>query len=147
MVSIHKKDNPIDCNNYCGISLIKSGLKILAKIISNRISKYGIDKGFIRSEQYGFRNRKECISLYTLLRIICQGRKFENKDIYLAFLDLRKAFLNTVIIDMHNIEKQLQILIVVIKSIVLLKIIIILIVKIRIIILAMVKTIVSLLIM
>jgi len=53
--------------------------------MANRISKYGIDEGFIRPEQYRFRNREECINLYTTLRIICQRRKFENKDTYLAF--------------------------------------------------------------
>jgi hypothetical protein len=53
--SIHKKRDPLDCNNYHGIPHINNVLKIVAKIISNRISKYGIDKGFIRQEQFGFR--------------------------------------------------------------------------------------------
>jgi len=92
IVSIHKKGDTSDCNNYRGISLINNGLKIIAKIIANRISKYGIDEGFIRPEQYGFRNREECISLYTTLKIICQRRKFENKEAYLAFLDLKNAY-------------------------------------------------------
>jgi len=90
IVSIHKKGDPSDCDNYRGISLINNGLKIIAKIIANRTSKYGIDEGFIRPEQYGFRNREECISLYTTLRIICQRRKFENRDTYLAFWILKK---------------------------------------------------------
>jgi len=90
IVSIHKKGDPSVCNNCCGISLINNGLKIRAKIIANRISKYGIDEGFKRPEQYGFRNREECISLYTTLRIICQRRKFENRDTYLAFWILKK---------------------------------------------------------
>jgi len=50
IISNHKKGNLSDCNNYCGISLINNGLKIIAKIIANRFSKYGIDKGFIRPE-------------------------------------------------------------------------------------------------
>jgi len=92
IVSIHKKGDPLDCNNYRGISPINNGLKIISKIIANRISKYGIDEGFIRPEQYEFRNREICKSLYTTLRIICQRREFENKDTYLAFLDLKKAY-------------------------------------------------------
>jgi len=64
----------------------------MAKIIANRISKYGIDEGFIRTEQYGFSNREECISLYTSLRIICQRPKFKNKKYLLYFfLDLSKG--------------------------------------------------------
>jgi len=45
---------------------------------------------YLAGEQYGFRNREECISLYTALRIICQRRKFEYMDTYLAFLKLVK---------------------------------------------------------
>jgi len=37
------------------------------KTIPKRINKYEIDKGFIRSEQHGFRNREDCVSLYTSL--------------------------------------------------------------------------------
>jgi len=57
--------------------------------MANRISKYGIDKGFIRPE-HGFRNRDEYINLYTSLRIIYQKRKFENKDAHLAFWTLKR---------------------------------------------------------
>jgi len=85
IVFIHKKGDPSNCNNYRGIFVINNGLKIIAKIIANRISKYGIDKAYIRPEKYGIRNREECISLYTPLRFICQRRKLKNKDTYFSF--------------------------------------------------------------
>ena len=88
--SIQKIGYPSDYNNYCGISLINNGLKNCDKNYPNRISKYRIDKSLIRPEQFRFGNREECISLCTSLRIMCQRRKFENKNIYLAFLDLKK---------------------------------------------------------
>jgi hypothetical protein len=91
-VSTRKLGDPADCNNYHGISLINNGLKIVAKIIANRISKYGIDKGFIKQEQFGFHNKEEYISIYTLLIIICQRQKIENKDAYFSFLDLKKTY-------------------------------------------------------
>ena len=83
--SIHKKCNEFRKREYlywirigCWLDPKNdSWLKIIAKIIANIISKYGIDKGYIRPEQYGFRNREECISPYTTLRIICQRRKFD----------------------------------------------------------------------
>ena len=92
IVSIPKKGNLADCNNYRGISLINVGIKILSKIITNRISKYAFDNKFVRPEQFGFRNKEECISLFISIRDICQRRKFDDKFTYLAFLDLKKAY-------------------------------------------------------
>jgi len=75
-----------------GISLINVGLKIISKIITDRISTYALSHNFIRPEQFGFRNREECISLFISIREICQRRKFQGKFTYLAFLDLKKAY-------------------------------------------------------
>ena len=36
IVSMHKKEDLSDCDNYRGISLINNELKIVAKIIANR---------------------------------------------------------------------------------------------------------------
>ena len=92
IVSIPKKGDLTECNNYRGISLINVGLKILSKIVTNRISDYALSHGYIRPEQFGFRNKEECISLYISIREICQRRKFKDKFTYLAFLDLKKAY-------------------------------------------------------
>ena len=92
IVSIPKKGDLTDCDNYRGISLINNGIKLISKIIAKRISNYGLDHGFIRPEQFGFRNKEECVSLYISLREICQRRKFANQETYLAFLDLKKAY-------------------------------------------------------
>ncbi len=92
IVSIPKKGDLSDCNNYRGISLINVGLKIISKIVTDRISKYALSHNFIRPEQFGFRNKEECISLFVSIRDICQRRKFANKPTYIAFLDLKKAY-------------------------------------------------------
>jgi len=63
-----------NCNNYRDISLINVGLKILTKIVTDRISKYAFKHNFIRPEQFGFRNHEKCISLYISIREICQRR-------------------------------------------------------------------------
>ena len=72
IVSIPKKGDLTDCDNYRGISLINNGIKLITKVITNRISDYGLKHGFIRPEQFGFRNKEECVSLYISLREICQ---------------------------------------------------------------------------
>lgn len=92
IVSIPKKGDLSDCNNYRGISLINVGLKIISKIVTDRISNYALAHNFIRTEQFGFRNREECISLFISIRNICQRRKFANKYTYVTFLDLKKAY-------------------------------------------------------
>jgi hypothetical protein len=92
IVSIPKKGDLSNCNNYRDISLINDGLKILTKIVTDRISKYVFKHNFIRPEQFGFRNHEECIGLYISIREICQRTKFKGKFIYVAFLDLKKAY-------------------------------------------------------
>ena len=92
IVSIPKKGDLSDCNNYRGISLINVGIKILSKIVTNRISNYALKNNFIRPEQFGFRSKEECISLYISVREICQRRQFLKKSTFLAFLDLKKAY-------------------------------------------------------
>ena len=54
---------------------------------------YWNDNNIIRPEQYGFRSKEECISIFISFREICLRRHFSNKDTYnIAFLDLKKAY-------------------------------------------------------
>jgi len=62
IVLIPKRCDLSDCSNYRGISLINVGLKIISKIITDRISTYALTHNFIRPEQIGFCNREECIN-------------------------------------------------------------------------------------
>ena len=43
IISIPKKGDLSDCNNYRGISLITVDLKIISKIVTNRIAKYTLE--------------------------------------------------------------------------------------------------------
>jgi len=47
IVSIPKKGDLTDCDNYRGIFLINNSIKLISKIIANRISNYSLDHGFI----------------------------------------------------------------------------------------------------
>ena len=80
IISIPKKGDLSDCNNYRGISLINVSLKINSKIVTDRISKYALSHSFIRPEQFGFRNKEDCINLFVSIHDICQRRKFANKS-------------------------------------------------------------------
>jgi hypothetical protein len=61
-------------------------------LIPIEFAKYALEHKFIRPEQFGFRNKEECISLYISIREICQRRKFQGNFIYFAFLGLKKAY-------------------------------------------------------
>jgi len=54
IVSIPKKGDLLDFSKYRGFSLINIGLKIVSKIITNRMSSYALTHNFIRPEQFGF---------------------------------------------------------------------------------------------
>ena len=72
--------------------MINNIFKILLKIVATRILTYCNDNNIIRPEQYCFRSKEECISLFTSIREICLIRHFSNKDTYIAFLDLKKTY-------------------------------------------------------
>jgi len=99
--------DPSYCNNYCGISLINNRLKKLCQRSSILESLYmELIKNLLDQNNLDFLTWEACISLYTSLRIICQRRKFENKDIYLAFWDIKKAYdsvpIFNVLIKIHH---------------------------------------------
>ena len=57
---------------------------------------------FIRPEQFDFRRKEECISLFISMCEICQRHQYFNKETYLAFLDLKKAYDSVQIGDILN---------------------------------------------
>jgi len=59
-------------------------LKIISKIVTNRIAKYALEHKFVRPKQFGFRNKEEYISLFISIREICQRRKFQG-NFYLSY--------------------------------------------------------------
>ena len=92
VVPIYKKGDPRDLNNYRGIALINTFLKVLCKILSRRLQNIITDFKILKREQTGFKKDEECLGQVACLLEICQRRKIENKDTILCFLDLKKAY-------------------------------------------------------
>ena len=46
---------------------------------------------FIRPEQFGFRTKEECVSLFISIREICQRRKNDNKENLPCFSRFKKG--------------------------------------------------------
>lgn len=88
--TISKKGNPTECNNYRTISLLTHASKILLNIIRNRIwKKTEIN---LREDQFGFRQGMGAREAILALRTIAERRLNMNRNTYMGFIDLEKAF-------------------------------------------------------
>ncbi|KAK4524638.1 hypothetical protein GAYE_SCF05G2539 [Galdieria yellowstonensis] len=80
-------------NNYRGISLISTIVKLLSAIVTNRI-RYAVEKdNVLVREQAGLRTREECAAQVIAL-VECVQRRWnkEMRPTYACFIELRKAF-------------------------------------------------------
>jgi len=96
VVPVPKKGDPTNRDDYRGIALIPIGVKLLCKILNNRLS-YAIELrtpeqgGFI-NEQAGFRTGEEAVGQVINLAEVYRRRLFKGKPTYLAFIDFKKAY-------------------------------------------------------
>lgn len=94
MIQIPKKKKSENCEDHWIISLITHASKILTKIIHKRIK--GKINDNLEEDKFGFRWNKGMKKAILRLRIIMK-KMYEyrvNKPMYLAFVDLEKAFNN-----------------------------------------------------
>lgn len=89
-IPIPKKANARTCNEYRLISLMSQVLKILLKIIHNRI--YMKCEATIGMEQFGFRNGLGTREALFSLQILAQKCYDQQKDLHICFIDFEKAF-------------------------------------------------------
>lgn len=92
VVSIPKKGDVTDMNNYRGISLMSTVLKVLVTIVSARLDKGFESNGLFSEAQAGFRRREECVTQAACLLEISKRRKIKGLPTYLMFVDLKKAY-------------------------------------------------------
>lgn len=92
IVPIFKKGDKLDPNNYRGIALINTLLKVLTKVVADRLQVVCSQADIIRREQAGFMAGEECPTQVACLLESCQRRKILGLDTVLCFLDLRKAY-------------------------------------------------------
>lgn len=89
-IALPKKSNASRCNDFRLISLMSHILKVLLKILLNRI--HATCEQNIGREQFGFRNglgtREALFCMRVLLQKSCEFRK----NIYVCFIDFEKAF-------------------------------------------------------
>ena len=79
-----------DCTNYRGISLLAIAGKIMAKIVQGRLAS--LAEGVLTEAQCGFRQKRSTIDMIFSLRQIQEKAIEQNKELYVVFIDFRKAF-------------------------------------------------------
>ena len=92
VISIPKKGDLTDMNNYRGISLMGTGLKILMVLISVRLNDAFEREKLFSKAQAGFRRLEECVTQSACLMEIAKRRMVKGQGTYLAFVDLKKAY-------------------------------------------------------
>jgi exonuclease III len=90
IVTIFKKGDKAQCGNYRGISLLSAAGKILARILSNRLLP--IAETTLPETQCGFRPNRGTADMIFGARQMQEKSKEQNQPLYMAFIDLVKAF-------------------------------------------------------
>ncbi|MCO5547140.1 hypothetical protein L7F22_000582 [Adiantum nelumboides] len=92
IVSIPKKGDLPNTDNYRGIALISVAIKILTTVVTRRILRVLEKRKFFNLGQAGFCTGEECIGQVACLKEIVKLRHKEGKPTYAAYIDFKKAY-------------------------------------------------------
>lgn len=92
MVSLFKKGDKSSLDNYRGITLMPTVLKILCVVATARLNEEVERRQILVREQAGFRRREECVAQATALWEVLNRRCSSRMDTYVLFVDFRKAY-------------------------------------------------------
>ena len=92
LIPIGKKGDLTLRGNYRGISLIEIIVKIIVRLLANRITEQLEAKNRLSKEQAGFRRREECMGQTVTLLEVVHRRMVEGKGTILLFIDFKKAY-------------------------------------------------------
>ena len=90
IITLPKKGNLQQCQNYRTISLISHPSKVMLKILLNRLKPQA--EKIIAEEQAGFRPGRSTTEQIFNLRILCEKYLQHQQDLYHVFVDFKKAF-------------------------------------------------------
>jgi len=82
----------VEVAGHRGVSLISTTLKLVARIVADRVTKGLTGAGRIAREQAGFRSREECMGQVCALLEAAARRARAGKATWCAFIDFKAAF-------------------------------------------------------
>ena len=90
VITLPKKGNLQQCQNYRANSLISHQSKVMLKITVNRLKPQA--EKIIAEEQEGFRAGRSKTEQIFNLRILCEKYLQHKQDLYHVFIDVKKVF-------------------------------------------------------
>ncbi|XP_046856059.1 uncharacterized protein LOC124449153 [Xenia sp. Carnegie-2017] len=91
-ILIHKKGDASCVSNFRPIALMSCVYKLLTSIIASRLVSFSIDNGLLSDSQKSARPNEGCYEHTFILQSLILDAKRHQKNIYLAWLDLKNAF-------------------------------------------------------
>lgn len=91
-VLIHKKNSTEDPSNFRPIALMSCIYKLLTGVLAKRLSRWSIENEILSPEQKSARPTEGCYEHSFLLQSLVGDARRNQKNIFLAWLDLRNAF-------------------------------------------------------
>ncbi len=92
MIMIYKKKgNKAECGNYRGISLLAVAGKVLARVLLIRLLSQ-VANVVLPESQCGFRQERGTTDMIFVARLLQEKCREQHQDLYIAFIDLTKAF-------------------------------------------------------
>ena len=92
VLPILKSGNKLECNNYRPISLTSLVVKVLERILHQKLSNYVEKNKMLDPNQFGFRRNKSCELQLLLYTNYISKRLDYKKSTHSIYLDLQKAF-------------------------------------------------------
>lgn len=105
LVPIFKKGDKKEPNNYRGINLLNTSLKLTTKIITEKLSSLTEHQ----EEQQGFRKGRSCTDAIFVVRQIVEKALEFNRPAFMCLIDLQKAFDRIRLSDMTEILARREI--------------------------------------
>ena len=90
IIPIYKKGCRLTCSNYRGISLLSVAGKWFGKVLNTRLRES--TEGRVMEEQGGFRAKRSCVDQVFTLRQVMEKVIEKRREIFVAFIDLEKAY-------------------------------------------------------
>ena len=90
IITLFKKGDRSDCNNYRGISLLSIVGKLYGRVVLSRLQK--LAERVYPDSQCGFRAGRSTVDMIFSLRQLQEKCREQRKPLFIAFVDLTKAF-------------------------------------------------------